>query len=233
MAKLNKTEDAAVGFCLDESGSMGSCFAATIEGFNTWLKEIRKQKGETTVTLTQFSSTPGEDKFRVHYATTIAADVKKLTTRSYRPRGGTPLFDAIGATITTLQKELDKRKKNPPAAVVVIQTDGQENSSTDYTRDQIRKLIEKKEKEGWTFIFLGANMTQEQADRSAFDVGLVSAVAYAGATTSDAFSSTSDVLRSVKASRLATGQTRNSKDATDEARVAYRSRMEKPTAKKK
>ena len=246
MAKtLNKTEDAAVGFCLDESGSMGSCLKPTIDGFNQWLKEVRKQKGKTTITLTQFSESYGEDNFRVAFAAADAADVKKLSTTSYRPRGNTPLFDAIGATITRLQKELDKQKKHPPAAVVVIQTDGFENASRDYTRDTIRKLIEKKEKDGWTFVFLGADMTEKEVMLSAQSIGLAGGVSYvAGATgalgAQGAFAATGDMLREVKHRRGMSGQTTPSASASATVQSSYTQRVEddekkksKPAAKKK
>lgn len=233
MAKppLSKTDNAVIGFCLDESYSMTQCKQPTIDGFNDWLKSLRKQKGSNLVTLTQFSQVPDEKHFRITCENTPAKDVKKLTTTSYSPRGNTPLFDAIGHTITVVQKELNKYKRSEePAAIVVIQTDGQENVSTDYTRAQILKLIEKKEKAGWTFTFLGANMTEAQAQDVAASVGLpaMAAVAYAGATTMDAFAASSDMINTVKL-RRSSGVATASADAGNITRSSYKSRTESTT----
>lgn len=227
MAKtLSKSEDAVVGFCLDESSSMSSCWQPTIDGFNKWLKDIRKQRGRNWVTLTQFSQYPNEPHFRVKFENTLAKDVKKLDTIAYRPHGNTPLYDAIGHTIARVQKELDKyKKKEEPSAVVVIQTDGQENVSSDFSQEEILKLIEKKEEAGWTFVFLAANMSQSQAEHVAASVGLPSmaAMAYSGETTADAFAATSDMLSTVKARRL-TGVATASADAGGMTRSSYASR---------
>ena len=220
MAKLNKTDAVAVGICLDESLSMASCLEPTIKGFNDFIKKMGKQKGATTVTLTQFSSPGVEPNFRVAFKARKIEKVPKLSTENYMPRGNTPLFDAIGATITALDAELKEHGKDPPRAFVVIQTDGEENDSRDYTREQIVKMIEKREKKGWTFVFLGANMSDERAAGVAGPMGVTGATGYEGVRSNDAFVAVASAASGVRLSG-ATGATMDSFTASNLIKAAY------------
>lgn len=147
------TKKLHVSFILDETGSMMSVKGQTISGFNEYLDTLKSEKnsGNIRFTLTQFNS----DKVQVVCDGVKLAKVKPLNDESYRPLAMTPLYDAIGRTIRALEKKLDSKKK--PKALVVIQTDGQENCSKEFSRQDIHDLIDEKKKAGWTFAFIGAD----------------------------------------------------------------------------
>ena len=133
--------DRSLIFLLDRSGSMESCCDDTIGGFNSFVKDQAVIGGK--LTLIQF-----DHEILTTYTDVELKDVVPLTTETFKPRGSTALLDAIGATI-----------KSPKCThpVVIILTDGQENSSTKFTKAHIKDLIEQKTKDGWTFMYLGAN----------------------------------------------------------------------------
>jgi hypothetical protein len=87
----------------------------------------------------------------VLYLDRALADVPELTGADYEPRGNTPLYDAIGEGI----RRVDAKDR---AIITLIITDGQENSSMEFTKDSVKALIKSKEDEGWTFAFLGADI---------------------------------------------------------------------------
>lgn len=171
-----------VSFVLDETGSMMSCRDETISGFNEFIQTLKNNKkaDSTRFTLTKFNSCSVE----IVYDAVKLSKVKELNEKTYVPDCNTPLFDAIGSTIRAVEKAVEDKKRN---VMIVIQTDGQENSSTEYTQDAIRTLIEKKDKEDkWTFAFLGA-------DQNAYLTGGLlgiskgNTMSYAGAVTASAF----------------------------------------------
>lgn len=131
---------------LDESGSMGSCFEQTIKGFNEYLKTLASDKdNDYRLTLTKF----GGSRYDILYKNRSPKTAPKLSNNNYTPNGMTPLYDAIGNTVGS-------GKANEKTLFVIL-TDGAENSSHEYNRDAINKLITKQEKTGWTFIYLGAD----------------------------------------------------------------------------
>ena len=138
-----------VTLILDETGSMQECKGAAITGFNQYVATLRDEPAETRVTLTLFNSRRTE----VRYQAAPVDRVHDLDVETYRPRDTTPLYDAIGRTLTAarLQVPADSRK------LCVILTDGEENASRNYTRAQIFDMIKAYEDEGWTFIYLGAD----------------------------------------------------------------------------
>lgn len=223
------TKDVAVGFCLDETLSMADCWAPTIEGFNAYVESLKGQDGKTTVTLTQFSATHSEPRFRtVHNATDIGK-VAKLTTKTYRPRGNTPLFDAIGHPITSLAAET---KGSDVSVIVVIQTDGEENASVEYSRDDIVKLIRKKEKKGWLFVYLGANQDAVTAERLSTSMGMSQGASfdYAGSDSAGVFVAMASSTGHARMAR-ASGQNVNSASITDTAKAAYNGGAGAPVGK--
>lgn len=138
-----------VTLILDETGSMQSCKGAAITGFNQYVARLRDEPAETHFTLTLFNS----GKTEVRYQMVPVARVKDLDVETYRPSDTTPLYDAIGRTLTVAKQQAPPRMKK----LCAILTDGLENASTEYTRKQIFDLIKACEKEGWTFIYLGAD----------------------------------------------------------------------------
>ncbi len=145
-----------VSFVLDETGSMQSCRKETISGFNEYINTLKTgaNDGNKSVrfSLTKFNST----KIEMPYVNASVQDVAELTPETYVPANNTPLYDAVGNTITKVSAELKESGKEAKL-LFVIMTDGQENASIEYTQRKIFDLIKEKEKENWTFIFLGAN----------------------------------------------------------------------------
>ncbi len=148
-------ENVHAAFLIDQSGSMNPLIDDVIGGYNQFVASQRKAKvaGECTFTAVQFDTT---EPFKVINDATPIGKVPDLTPVDYRPNGGTPLLDALGKLIRTIEKRVDTLTVSEDQIVVVF-TDGQENSSTEWTRETLFNLIEAKEKEGWTFIFMGAN----------------------------------------------------------------------------
>lgn len=130
-------------FILDRSGSMETCRDDTIGGFNAFVEDQKALGG--TLTLIQF-----DHEHLVSYANVPIEDVKPLTRETFQPRGSTALLDAIGRAI----KEYTPHQRSP---TVVILTDGLENASHIYTKAHIKDLIEARQNDGWTFLYLGAN----------------------------------------------------------------------------
>ena len=142
-------------FILDRSGSMGGLETDTIGGFNSMLARQKKEEGEANVTTVLF-----DDQVEVIHDRFPIEAVKPLTDDDYFVRGSTALLDAIGSTvkkIENIQKRLPEELK-AENVIFVITTDGHENSSSEYTVKMVKKMIEEHQKQGWQFIFMGANM---------------------------------------------------------------------------
>lgn len=170
-------------FLLDRTGSMASVKQETIGGFNGYLDELLKKKESKNIrfALTQFD-TVGIDL--VHDCV-LLAKVDKLTDNTYQPRGGTPLYDAIGRTIRATQD-----KVNGDKVLFVTLTDGEENSSSEWTQATIKDLIkEKEEKEKWTFSYIGVGPEAWKANErlSAGTLGASNVLRATGANTSKAY----------------------------------------------
>ncbi len=129
-------------FLLDCSGSMESCWDDTIGGYNSLVREQAEFGG--TMTLIQF-----DHEYQVTYENKPIGEVVPLTRETYKPRGSTALLDAIGRAI--------KECKTDMIPTVIILTDGHENASKTYTKAHIKDLIFERQKDGWQFVYLGAN----------------------------------------------------------------------------
>jgi len=145
----NQPQPLYVTLILDETGSMQSCKRAAIAGFNRYLAALRAEQAETRFTLTLFNS----KKTEVRYHNERPAAVSDLDVETYRPADTTPLYDAIGRTLTIAKQEAAVHFKK----LCVILTDGLENASREYTRLQIFDLIKEFEGQGWRFLYLGAD----------------------------------------------------------------------------
>jgi hypothetical protein len=149
-----KSEDKVfIHFLLDRSGSMEFIKDATIEGFNAFLDAQQELTVPVTVSLTLFDKPYNKDtQLEKIWDNIPVAQAQKLTPATFRPRGDTPLYDAITRTIAEVDAIPDRGR-----TLFVIQTDGQENASTEANRQQVFDLINRKRSEGWEFVFLGAN----------------------------------------------------------------------------
>ncbi len=143
-------------FILDKSGSMAGLESDTIGGFNSMLEKQRSLDGECRITTVLFDN----NYTLLHDRIDIRA-VSPMTEKEYFVGGSTALLDAIGRTVRKLAA-VQKNTAEPYRAekvMFVIITDGAENSSREYSSDKVKAMIEhEKEKYGWEFIFLGANI---------------------------------------------------------------------------
>ena len=151
--KNNVTE---LVFILDKSGSMAGLEKDTIGGFNAMIEKQKKEDGACYVSTVLFS-----DESQILHDRLPLEQVPQMTDRDYEVCGCTALLDAIGDCIQHI-KNIHKyaRAEDLPAhTLFVITTDGQENASHRYTGEKIKKMIgRQKEKYGWEFLFIGANI---------------------------------------------------------------------------
>ena len=142
---------------LDKSGSMESIRKPAIDGFNETLVGIQKAQEKFVDTQDHFVSllTFCDCEKKYVFDKVPAKDARKLTMDDYEPCCCTPLYDAMGFTLTTMRNYV----KNVDDAVVVVTiiTDGYENASKEYTGMAVKKLVEELKGEGWTFTYMGAN----------------------------------------------------------------------------
>lgn len=148
MAKKTET---MVTFVLDETGSMNTIKDDTIGGFNSYLETLKAGKNPIRFTLLKFDSNRTE-KVCVDIP---VKDVLPLTPETYQPGAMTPLIDACYKAIIATAEKVAEKKMN---VAIVIQTDGYENASTQYTTDDLAALVKEKTALGWAFTFLGAGI---------------------------------------------------------------------------
>ena len=151
--KRNLTELVMI---LDRSGSMGGLESDTIGGYNSMLKKQRETEGEVLVSTVLFD---GESE--VLYDRIPLQDMPQMTEKEYYVRGCTALLDAIGGAIHHIGNvhKYAKDEDRPEKTIFVITTDGLENASKRYSYEKVKQMVERqKEKYGWEFLFLGANI---------------------------------------------------------------------------
>ena len=143
-------------FIIDRSGSMAGLESDTIGGFNSMIEKQKRQDGVCYVSTVLF-----DDESEVLHDRIKLADIPKMTEDDYCVRGCTALIDALGGAIHHIGN-IHKYARNedvPEHTMFVVITDGQENASRRYTSEQVKKMIERqKEKYGWEFLFIGANI---------------------------------------------------------------------------
>jgi len=157
-----------VAFVLDESGSMSSRAEQAITDFNEQIDVLEKEVKEdieTFVIITKFNQNVEMGKL------VSLKDVERLSEDNYHPGGTTALFDAIGLTSIEVAKKYLKDDSDATVLMVII-TDGYENSSSKFTQEKLKSLIEElKATERWTFAFMGIGSEKEMFERDAFSVG--------------------------------------------------------------
>ncbi len=151
--KKNLTE---LVFILDKSGSMSGLENDTIGGYNSMLNKQKAEEGECVITTVLFDN----NYELLHDRINIRA-VKPITEKDYSVGGATALLDAIGKTVSkigTAQKNTAEDYRAEKVMFVII-TDGEENASRSYSSKRVKEMIQRqKEKYGWEFVFLGANI---------------------------------------------------------------------------
>ena len=151
--KKNLTEVVCI---LDKSGSMSGLERDTIGGYNSMIEKQKKEDGEAYISTVLFS-----DYSKVIHDSVSIDKIEPMTEKEYYVDGCTALLDAVGDAIQhikTVHKYV-REEDRPEKTLFIITTDGQENSSKRYSYDKVKKMVEhQKEKYGWEFIFLGANI---------------------------------------------------------------------------
>lgn len=150
---------------LDESGSMEAIRQPTINGFNELLQSIRHslhQHPEVAQWVSLYSFNGGG--ITEHLPLVPAARLEAISPEQYRPDNTTPLYDAIGLAVSRLRKETDRETNFK--VIVTIFTDGEENSSTEYSFDATVALINQCKMDGWLFAYVGANHDVEKTAKT-------------------------------------------------------------------
>ncbi len=143
-------------FILDRSGSMAGLEGDTIGGFNSLIEKQKRQDGKCYVSTVLF-----DNYSEVIHDRTELESIKPMTDKDYYVRGCTALIDAIGGAIHHIANihKYARSEDVPEHTMFVIMTDGCENASHIYTSDKVKAMIEyEKEKYGWEFLFIGANI---------------------------------------------------------------------------
>lgn len=162
-------------FILDRSGSMAGLESDTIGGFNALIEKQRKQDGECYVSTVLFDNVSEVLHDRVKLS-----EIERMTEDDYTVRGCTALIDAIGCAIRHIANihKYARPEDVPEHTMFVITTDGQENASHIYSSDEVKEMVEhEKEKYGWEFLFIGANIDSVETAKH-FGIGADRAVNY-------------------------------------------------------
>lgn len=143
-------------FILDRSGSMSGLEADTIGGFNSMIAKQKKEEGEAIISAVLF-----DDQQEVLYDRVNLEKIENMNDKQYFVRGGTALLDAVGGAVHHIGNvhKYAREEDRPEKTVFIITTDGMENSSRRYTYEKVKQMVERqKERFGWEFLFLGANI---------------------------------------------------------------------------
>ncbi len=187
-------------FILDRSGSMSGLESDTIGGFNSMLAQQKKEAGEALVSTVLFAN----DSTVIHDRLPLS-EVPPLTAKEYFTCGCTALLDAVGGTIHHIGNihKYARREDVPEKTMFIITTDGYENASRRYDYERVRRMIERqKERYGWEFLFLGANIDAAK-EAARFGIGADCAVNYKcdGAGTALNYEVIGEAVCSVRAAR--------------------------------
>lgn len=154
MAKKSDN-DILINILLDRSGSMAGYETDVIGHYNGYIKEQKELPGKATVSLVIF-----DDKYQEVYVGKDIKDVPELTKDVYFTRGNTAYLDALGRLV----KSVDALKNKPAKVVFVVNTDGYENASRKFTRQQIKEIVtERQSNHDWQFVFIGAGIDAFEA----------------------------------------------------------------------
>jgi len=158
-------------FILDRSGSMAGLEKDTIGGFNAMLEKQRKEPGDAVISTVLF-----DNESEVIHDRAAIGEVPELTEKEYYVRGCTALLDAVGGAIHHIGNvhKYARKEDVPEKTLFIITTDGMENASRRYSYEKVRHMIQRqKERYGWEFLFLGANIdAAAEASRFGIDASM-------------------------------------------------------------
>ena len=204
-------------FILDKSGSMAGLEADTIGGFNSMIERQKKEEGEALVSTVLFAN-----RSTVIHDRVDLQKIEPMTDKQYCVGGCTALIDAIGGAIHHIGNvhKYAREEDRPEHTVFVITTDGMENASHCYSSDEVKAMVEKqKNKYGWEFLFLGANIDAvETAGR--FGIAEDRAVNFVNDPMGQAlnYAEVSEAVRTVRSCRPLTGDWKRNIEADYKAR---------------
>ena len=190
-------------FILDRSGSMAGLEADTIGGFNSFIEKQKREDGEALISVVLF-----DNESEVIYDRAVLSRIPQMTREQYYVRGCTALLDAIGGAIHHIANvhKYAREEDRPGKTLFIITTDGMENASRLYTYEKVQQMIKKeKEKYGWEFLFLGANMDAVSVANN-FGIGADRAVTYE-CDTEGTLLNYQELSRSVSAMRKSSADT--------------------------
>lgn len=193
MPKRKKSLKTEIIGILDRSGSMASTVDDAIGGWNTFIAEQQAVEGEARVSLVLF-----DNQYEVVYAGKPIAEVVELTRQTFVPRGSTALLDAIGRSVSEQGARI-AGEGWADKTIVCILTDGQENSSREFSAEKVKALVTEHEAKDWAFVYLAANQ-----DAFATGAGLGISTAHTrgyvsdAAGTSKAFGDMSGITRGIR-----------------------------------
>lgn len=191
---VTKTKE--VAFIVDKSGSMESCRAQVISGFNEFVGDLQREKDLDI----RFSATFFDTGVEQRLQGVPVSEAPVLTRENYTPGGCTALYDALGATLNKMEARLSGNNDTP--IVVIVQTDGLENSSREFGQPEIAAKIKLLSARGnWTFVFMGADQ-DAWATAAPLGISKENTLSYASSNTAGSIgttsSSTAELLRSGK-----------------------------------
>lgn len=197
---MTKENFTSINVIIDQSGSMGHLRSDTIGGFNTFLNEQKQVPGEAIFTLCLFNT-----EYNLPFNFVKLAAVPDLTSELYCPSGSTALLDAVGTTINQVGAKLAAmpEEERPSKVIFLIITDGEENSSNEFTKSQIKSMIShQQDVYKWDFIFMGANI-DAVAEGDALGIAARNSINYSAsaAGTKSLYNSVSRSLRSYRSSK--------------------------------
>lgn len=190
---------------LDRSGSMLTRMSDTIGGFNTFLKTQQAAPGEATLSLVLF-----DHEYDMRYHVRPVAQVPPLDEATYTPRGNTALLDAMGRAITYTGELLRLRPEDerPAKVVFVVITDGEENSSREFSKAQIAEMVRKQtDTYKWEFVYLGADQDAiTVAHNYGFKGTHATTFVPSGVTAFNAYNVLADKVNTLRASAMFVGE---------------------------
>jgi len=186
---------------LDRSGSMSIIKTDAIGGHNEFIKTQQKEPGFATYTLAQF-----DDEYELLQDFVDIKDAKILDEKSYIPRGWTRLLDAIGKTIIAVGEKLSnlKEEERPNTVIFVVYTDGQENLSSEFSKEKILEMIkEQEEKYSWKFIYLSSDLNAfDDAKSYGFSKGRTMNMGKSGDATREVYATVSCLVSQYRSGNL-------------------------------
>ena len=151
-SKKNETELVMI---LDQSGSMRGLEESTVSGYNEMLEKQKKVEGDCLLSTILFNT-----ERRKVVSHEDLKEASPMEEKDFVPSGCTALLDAVGLTIEEVEANQAEAQRTPKTIFAII-TDGLENASRLYDYPRLKRLIERKKRDGWEFLFLGANMDAE------------------------------------------------------------------------